>query len=345
VIAMLMPIGMSLVRHIQGVDADGKIRRTSLAAFMTLATFYASLAGGTATMVGIPHNAIAVSLLEEFTGRALGWFEWMRVGVPVFISLLLCFYVLLWMIVRPEVAQVPSGAAFITSERAKLGPVTASERRVLWVFATMVLLFTLPTLVGLSLGAGHPAAAVVERALPIWVVPPALMLLLFTVQDPGGRSGQALLTWKDAELHTPWNVMILVLGAVAMTEALTKFGFVDFMGGIVRGFGLGATGLPYVAAGLAAATTNFISGTAATALYCSIFIPASVSAGYNPASMAILIANVGLGLALPWAGAAAATTFSVGQIDMGRMIRVGVIATVVFAFITATIHLLLAQYV
>jgi len=154
-----------------------------------------------------------------------------------------------------------------------------------------------------------------------------------------------LLTWKDAEQHTPWNVMILVLGAVAMTEALTKFGFVDFMGGIVRGFGLGATGLPYVAAGLAAATTNFISGTAATALYCSIFIPASVSAGYNPASMAILIANVGLGLALPWAGAAAATTFSVGQIDMGRMIRVGVIATVVFAFITATIHLLLAQYV
>lgn len=345
VVAMLMPIGMSLVRHIQGSGTDPALTKSDLAAFMTLATLYAALAGGTATMVGIPHNAIAVSLLEELTGRALGWFDWMTVGVPVFLGLLLCFYVLLWWLVPPGVETVPGGVAFIRSEREKIGGITANERRVLLVFTAMVLLFTLPTLAALTLGIAHPITDRVELALPIWVVPPALMLILFTIPAAGGRPGEALLTWKDAERQSPWNVMILVLGAVAMTEALTKFGFVQFMGGLVGSMGLGKTSMPFVASFITAVSTNFISGTAATALYASIFIPASVSVGYNPASMAILIANVGLGIAVPWAGACSATAFSVGVIDMRRMIRVGVIATAVFAVVTAMIHLLLSPYV
>jgi sodium-dependent dicarboxylate transporter 2/3/5 len=245
--------------------------------------------------------------------------------------------------VPPEVAEVPTGEAFLKAERAKLGPVTSNERRVLSVFGMMVFLFILPTIVGLALGDAHRLTEITNRALPIWVVPPTLMFLLFTIR--AADSDDALLRWKEAEQQAPWNVMILVLGAVAMTEALTKFGFVEFMGGVVGGMGLSKTTLPFVAASLSAVTTNFISGTAATALYCSIFIPASVQVGYNPASIAILIANVCLGLALPWAGAAAATAFSIGQIEMGRMIRVGIVATAVFALVTATIHVLLAAYV
>jgi solute carrier family 13 (sodium-dependent dicarboxylate transporter), member 2/3/5 len=341
-IAMVIPIGMSLVRHIRALSGAVAVGRTNFGAFMTLGTFYAALAGGTATMVGIPHNAIAVSMIEEFTGRSLGWFDWMTVGVPVFVTTLLVFYVLLWWLVPPEIAELPEGEAFLKAERAKLGPISSNERRVLVVFAVMVLLFILPTVVILALGESHRYSALVERALPIWVVPPVLLFLLFTVPAIGG---DALLGWKEAEQHTPWNVMILVLGAVAMTEALTKFGFVEFMGGVVGGLGLGKLALPYVASGLAAVTTNFISGTAATALYGSIFVPAAVQVGYNPASMAILIANVSLGIVFPWAGAASATAFSVGEIDMGRMIRIGIIATIVFALTTATLHVLIAPFV
>ena len=74
-IAMMIPIGMSLVRHIRTITGAPADSRTNFGAFMTLATFYAAVGGGTATMVGIPHNAISVSLLEEFTGRSLGWFD------------------------------------------------------------------------------------------------------------------------------------------------------------------------------------------------------------------------------------------------------------------------------
>lgn len=342
-IAMVIPIGMSLVRHIKTLAGAPTDTKTNFGAFMTLGTFYAALAGGTATMVGIPHNAIAVSQIEEFTGRGLGWFDWMTVGVPVFAGTLLVFYVMLWLMVPPEIADVPEGQAFLNAERAKLGPISSNERRVLFVFGIMVLLFVLPTIILMLFGEAHRFTALAERALPIWVVPPALLVLLFAIPSSGG--GGALLGWKEAEQHTPWNVMILVLGAVAMTDALTKFGFVEFMGGVVGGLGLGSIALPYVGAMLAAVTTNFISGTAATALYGSIFIPAAVEVGYNPASMAILIANVSLGIVFPWAGAASATAFSVGEIDMGRMIRIGVVATLLFSISTATIHIFLSPFI
>ena len=138
--------------------------------------------------------------------------------------------------------------------------------------------------------------------------------------------------------------MILVAGGVAMTDALAQFGFVELVGGAVRNLGIAPALLPYLAAGLTAVTTNMISGVAAATLYCSVFIPAAVQIGYNPASIAILIANVAVGMALPWAGATTATAFAGGDVDMRRMIRIGIVATTAFAVVGATMHLIIARF-
>ena len=115
---------------------------------------------------------------------------------------------------------------------------------------------------------------------------------------------RALLTWKDAEQQSPWNIMFLVGAGVAMTDALTQFGFVELMGGMHRRVWESAPSRCRISwPRLVAATTNMISGTAAATLYCGIFIPAAAQIGFNPASMAILIANVAIGLIFPWAGA------------------------------------------
>ena len=343
-IAMMCPIGMSLVRHIRAMTGTAGAEKTNFAAFMTLGTMYAAVAGGTATVMGVPHNAIAVSLLERLTGRQLGFFEWMTAGVPMFLALTVAFYGLLWLLTPPEIREIPSGEAFLRAEHARLGPMRPNERRVLLVFGVMVVLFVLPTVVALALAGDDPIVAWAQRALPVWVVPPVVMLLLFTIPATEARGG-TLLSWKDAEQQTPWNTMLLVVGGVAMTDALVQFGFVDLMGGFVKGLGISVTALPYVAGLFVAITTDLISGIAAATLYCSIFIPAAAELGFNPASMAMMIANVAIGLVFPWAGATEATTFTVGDITMEKMIRIGLVATVVFVTVAATIHLLLAPYV
>jgi sodium-dependent dicarboxylate transporter 2/3/5 len=283
-------------------------------------------------------------MLAKFTGRQLGFFEWMLVGVPVFLALLVTFYAVLWMLARPEMEDLPSGEAFLRAERTKLGSLRSNEKRVLFVFAVMVILFTLPALAALALGPQHEIARSINGALPIYVVPPAVMFLLFAIRS-ASESGAALLSWKDAEQQTPWNVMLLIAGALAMTDALTEFGFVEFMGTAVGSLGVGPAMLPYLVAAMVAVTTNLISGTAVAALYCSIFIPAAAQIGFNPASIAVLIANVAIGVALPWAGATSATAFAGGEIDMKRMLKIGFVATVIFAFVVATIHLLMAGFV
>lgn len=338
-IAMTIPIGMAIVRHtrLQG-------ERKQFAAFMTLATLYAAIAGGTATIIGVPHNAIVMAALQRLTGRQLGFFEWMKIGIPIFIAFLLIFYAVLWLLLPPEVRELPSGEAFIRAERAKLGRLRPNQRRVLFVFAMMVVLFTLPAVSGLAVGDRAAATIWLNRALNVWVIPPAVMFLLFVVRSADDPS-IGLLTWKDAERESPWNAMLLVTGAVAMTDALAQFGFVEFMGNIVRNLGITPTALPYVAAWSTAVTTNFMSGTATAALFCNFFIPAAVQIGYNPVSIAILIANVALGMVVPWAGATAVTTFTAGEIEMKEMIRVGIVATAIYTTVAATIHLMMSSVI
>jgi solute carrier family 13 (sodium-dependent dicarboxylate transporter), member 2/3/5 len=339
-IAMTIPIGMSIVRHAGTITAQST-ERSRFAAFVTLGTFYASVAGGAATIMGVPHNAVALGMLEKFTGRQLGFFEWMSAGVPVFLALLIAFYAVLWTLLRPEILSIPAGETFLRGEQEKLGRIRPNERRVLAVFATMVTLFTLPTITALLFGIEHAWSVATARALPVWVVPFAAIFLLFTIRS-SDNSADGLLTWKDAEHHAPWGSMFLVGGALAMTDALTEFGFVELMGGVIGGLGLGATTLPYVAAAVVGLSTNFMS---ATPLYCSIFIPAAAQIGFNPASMAILIGNMAVGLIFPWAGATSATAFAAGDVRMDQMIRIGLIVSVLFIVITATIHLLLAGVV
>lgn len=348
-VAMMMPIGMSLARHVQSMadtrtQADDEAVPPNLAAFLTLGTLYASVAGGTATIMGVPHNAISISLLSRLAQRQLGFFEWMIIGVPVFVALLVASYVVLWVMTPPEIRELPHGEAFLQRERKKLGPIRPAERRTFGVFITLVVLFVLPTIVALVMGARHPVAAWISRAVPFWTVPPAAMVLLFLLPE-GGSSGRRLLNWSDAQQHAPWNTMVLLAGAVGMTDALSEFGFVEFMKSLVSTNWNSPLVLPFLVAGITAVTTNFISGTAATALYGSIFIPVAAQVGYSPASIAILIANLGVGMALPWAGATTATAFAGGQISMGRMVNVGIVATTVFALIIATLHVLLSPFV
>jgi di/tricarboxylate transporter len=100
-----------------------------------------------------------------------------------------------------------------------------------------------------------------------------------------------------------------------------------------------------VASAVIATATNIISGVAAVAFFGGIFIPAAQEIGWNAASMAILIPNLAVGMALPWAGASTGTAFATGHIEMKNMIKIGFVATLIYAFLTTVIHLLMAPFV
>ena len=343
-VAVMIPVAVSLVAFIRTVQPQEGQGKSNFGAFLALGALYGSVAGGTATIAGIPHNALSVALLERLNGRSLGWFEWMLAGIPVFVVLLLVFYFVLRFFLPPEFKVVPGGVEFLRQERLKLGPLSAGERSTLFVFVMMVTLFVLPALFGLTLGAANPVTVWASRALNLYVVPPIIILLLFST-PVDWRQGQFVLGWREVVAHTPWDIMILVTAAAGVVDALVEFGLVELAGGAVAGLGLGSVSLAFVASFVVAFSTNLISGVAATSFFGGIFIPAAEQVGLNPATMAILIPNAAVGIALPWAGASCGTAFATGQIEMKDMIRIGMTATLVFAFTTAAVHLLMAPFV
>ena len=93
-VAMMIPVAVSLAAFVRSVqpETEGK---SNFGAFLVLGALYGSVAGGCATIAGIPHNALSVTMLEQLTGQALSWFGWMMAGFPVFVVLLTVFYFVL----------------------------------------------------------------------------------------------------------------------------------------------------------------------------------------------------------------------------------------------------------
>jgi sodium-dependent dicarboxylate transporter 2/3/5 len=343
VVAMMMPIGVSLFTYVRNSAGLTSGHRSSLGAFLALATLYGAQAGGVGTLAGIPHNAVSVALLERVGGRTLGFFEWMTVGLPLMFALLFAFYFFLRFMFPPEVKAIPGGAAFVRGERAKLGPLSRGELNTTAVFVMMVTLFVFPSILGLALGDAHPVAAGVRDALPIWIVPVLVLIALYLL-PVNLTTREMTLTWKDSATQAPWNIMLLCMAAVAMADIMDEFGFMEFVRAELSGLPLNATVLPYGAAALVAFTTNVLSGLAATALLANVFIPLAIDVGFNPASMAMLVPNVALGIMFPWSGATAGTAFASGQIQLRDMIRVGFFATLLMVAIAATMHVLFSPF-
>jgi solute carrier family 13 (sodium-dependent dicarboxylate transporter), member 2/3/5 len=339
VVAIMMPIAVSVVAYIREITTDSGSNDGSVGDFMALGILYGAVAGGKATIAGLPHNALSVALLQQTTGRALGWFNWMMAGVPIFLATLVLYFLLLRLLLPMTTSAIPGGGALIRRERKKLGRMTRSEIGTLFVFVTMATLFMGPPLIPLVLGRAHPISQWTELTLNIWTVPVIVLLLLFTF-PVDWRRGESLITWRECVEHTPWDILFLVTSAVAVTGVLVDFGFMKFIGEVVGRLGMGPLVLPFVSAYVVAFGTNFFSGTAATSFFGGILIPAAQQIGFNPASMAMLIANVATGVIFPWAGASPGLAFASGQIKMKNMIRVGLIVTLIFPLLVATIHIL-----
>lgn len=339
VVGMMIPLGMSIcafVSKITGSNHEG----SHLASFFALGTLYAAVAGGVATIAGSSHNAIGAALAESLVGEQIGFFRWMTVGLPLFVVLFIAFYLLLVYFYPPEISTIPGGREFLDAELKKLGKMTRGEVNVLVTIGCMVFLFTFPALFSLVLGEAHPWAEHLRTALPTWVVPGVILFLLFLL-PVDFMKGEGTLVWRDVAEHAPWNIIFLCTGAVAMTDALTQFGFRELMTGKLETLEMGAS-LPFLVTLTVAVSTNFVSGTAAVSLFCSIFIPLAANLGFNPVSMAILIPNAGVGVMTPWAGASAGTAFASGYLKMTEMVKVGLVATALIILLTTGIHMLFA---
>ena len=121
---MMLPIGTSVCAVVtQGQDPQESKRFSSA---LMLAIAYSASIGGMATLIGTPPNAILRAFLAEHFNIAIGFGQWMLLGVPL--SLVLSLFIWWWLSRTPFNLEGSQVSSLIQAEVEKLGPMSRTER-------------------------------------------------------------------------------------------------------------------------------------------------------------------------------------------------------------------------
>ena len=319
VIVMMTPIALSLTSSV----AAGATRMSAAA---SLAVLYGAAAGGLATPPGIVFNALTLSLLDQLTAYSVGFGQWVSTGVILTTAHFPVCYLILKLMLPPELQAIPNSRARFLKEREQLGPMSRGERNVLFVLILMLVLWTLPTVFE-------------TEFLDIWYVPPVAMVLLFVLPVDAKR-GEVTLRASDFQEGVAWNVLFLVLGGMALAEVLTSLGVIGWLASMLTG-NVTAGELPWIAGLATPLLTQLASGAATSIMVSTILFPIADGLGYNPAILARIISGTAQAVAFPWSSPAPATTFAFGAVGFGTMVRVGLVATVLTSLVVIVLSMIL----
>lgn len=103
-VALMTPIAMGVAKYIMDPHNEGK-KMGKVGIFMALGVLYGAEAGGMATVMGYPHNALLLSLLENINGISINFVEFMKIGVIISIVCLVTYFFLLRIVLKLEISQ------------------------------------------------------------------------------------------------------------------------------------------------------------------------------------------------------------------------------------------------
>lgn len=127
---IMVPIGVSIIKLVKSLE--GEVNKASVSnkfsASLMLGIAYGVTIGSTATLIGQPPTALMAAYLQEQQGYLIGFSEWMMVGVPFAIIMLIVAWVVLTKIIyRTELKELPGGPELINAELKSLGEMTKAE--------------------------------------------------------------------------------------------------------------------------------------------------------------------------------------------------------------------------
>ncbi|TVR76665.1 MAG: DASS family sodium-coupled anion symporter [Sphaerobacteraceae bacterium] len=311
---------------------------------LMLAVAYSASIGSVGTLIGTPPNLFMRAYLESAYGIEIGFGQWMLVGVPLAIVLLIiAWFLLAFVLYRPEVDDIPGGKALVDRELESLGPLSRAEKLVLTVFLLTAFSWILrEPVTGWSV--------LVERAP--WVqnitdttiaIAAAIALFAIPVQP---RKGEFIMNWEKAK-ELPWNVLLLFGGGLSLAGAVQSSELDEWIGTQVTVLEfLPLILLAAVAAAMILLLTELTSNTATAATFLPILGGVALGIGVDPMLLIIPAAlAASCAFMMPVATPPNAIVFGSGYLKIGQMIRAGVFLNVISVTLITIVAFTLASWV
>jgi sodium-dependent dicarboxylate transporter 2/3/5 len=308
---MMTPVAIAVAASRRPLHEEGEknFQKTLL-----LGVGYACSIGGLATLIGTPTNAIFLSYVQQKMGATVTFGQWFLFGFPFAMTLLLaCWWLLLVMFpLTKNIEKEHDGRAAIRAELALLGPVTTPERRLMWLFGTVILAWVSGSLLW-------------YYRLPNCndtVVAVAGAILLFLI--PSDKDSRPLLDW-DTALKIPWGIVLLFGGGLALAKGFDQSGLAAWMGELMKGLStLSHALILLIVLTVVVLLSEVASNIATASMMMPVLAALATSIGAHPFGLllsATLAASFGFGL--PVATAPNTIVYSSGFLSTRDMARAG----------------------
>ncbi|MDC3376265.1 DASS family sodium-coupled anion symporter [Gammaproteobacteria bacterium] len=322
---MLLPIGLAVCSVVSNTIPNlSKKEITYFDTALMLGIAYAATIGGMSTLVGTAPNIVFSAFMVETYGIEISMIDWMKMGVPLAIVMLISAWIILTKYVFP--------ISFITSIETKKylknmleeqGPLTKDEIKISIIFGLTALAWMLRTFLDnydLFSGLTDAGIAIISA------------ILLFII--PSSTNKGELLNWEKSN-ELPWGLLILFGGGLSIAAQINASGL-----GIWIGEGLSVlSNVPPIFLILAVAAliiflTEITSNVATTSTFLPVFGAVAVGIGILPVSLTVPVClAASCAFMLPVATPPNAIVYGSNKFTIATMMRAGLLLNIIGIFV------------
>lgn len=321
---MMLPIALSVINLLK--SEKGNIPETkskgerNFGIGLMLMIAYASNIGGIATIIGTPPNVVFVGLLNQFYDQKILFGDWMLVGVPLSILLLIsCYFIITKFLFPNHLKKVQGSDELIQSKLKEMGRIRKEEKLVMIIFALTSSLWIFQQGLNLLLGKemfNDTNIAMMGGSL-MFLVPSSLKEFKF------------LLHWRDTE-KLSWGILILFGGGLCMAQGLSNAGIIQAVGAAIAKQG---TAVNWLLFGLITASvfiTEIMSNVALVQIFIPVVFGIATNLGLNPILLGLPVTlGASMAFMFPIATPPNAIVFSSGQMKVKDMMKAGLALNIV----------------
>lgn len=331
---MMYPIAASVITVVGSNRKEhGNVQNFSLCILLSIA--YASNFGGVATIIGTPPNVAFAAYISEKYNYSIGFAEWMKIGLPVAVILLLSLYFVLTKWLYPSgLKKDELTSMHIRQELDSLGPMSVAEKRVLYVFLFTASMWILKDLIN---------AIGVIKLDDTMIALIGASLLFMIPSGMGKEEDQQVLLWSDTS-RVAWGILLLFGGGIALAAALEKAGLIQMLGTWIAGYaGANMLLLIFIITIVSLFISEVMSNIAQVIVFAPVIGGISDALGISPLVLGIpMTLAASCASMLPMGTPPNAIVFASGQVPMRSMLKAGLVMNLIaVVLITVICYLVL----
>ena len=204
-VACLVPITLGIIA------AYGVNKRGAFASMLMITTVQTASIWNVGIKTAAAQNMVAIGFIEKTFGKTITWLDWFIATAPFGVLMSIALYFVMTRMMPPEVAEVPGGVEEIKKSLADLGPMKASEKKLLALSLILI---------------GFWATEGILHRFDTSTTTITAVALMF-------MPGIGIMSWKEAQPKIPWGTIVLFGIGISLGTALLQTQAATWLANIV----------------------------------------------------------------------------------------------------------------